>query len=243
MVPTAFRQRGFNVICVRCLPATLALGLAACAGPQTNLPTGEAAYRTLSPEDVSSAPAEYVIGPLDEVSVSVFQEPDLSIKEIPVDASGNIIMPLIGQVKAAGKTSRELGQDITTRLGKRYLVDPQVSLVVTKSVSQRVTVEGQVTRPGVYQIEGRTTLLQAVALAQGPTAVADLDEVVVFRTVDDSRLAARFDLRTIRSGAAADPILQGQDIVVVGFDGLKSATQQAIASLPVLGTFFITLLR
>lgn len=209
------------------------------------MPSGPAAYQALgmTGTEATDASADYTIGPLDEVSISVFQEPDLSIKEVPVDASGNIIMPLIGQVRAAGKTARDLAQDIGTRLGKNYLVNPQVSLVVTKSVSQRVTVEGQVTKPGVYEIEGRTTLLQAIALAQGPSPVARLDEVAIFRTIGGKRYAARFDLEAIRAGSAPDPAIQGQDVVVVGFSSLKSGIRTALTSLPILGTFVVTLLR
>lgn len=191
----------------------------------------------------NARPDDYKIGPLDELSLSVFQEPDLSIKEVPVDSSGNIIVPLIGQIQAEGKTARELGLDIARQLGQRYLVNPQVSLIVTKSVSQRVTVEGQVAKPGVYEIEGRTTLLRAIALAEGPTRVASLNEVAVFRTVGEQRYVARFDLRAIRTGQSPDPDIRGQDIVVVGFSGLKNATQTVLASLPVLGSLFVTLVR
>ena len=98
----------------------------------------------------STGPDLYQIGPLDVLKISVFQEPDLSLEEAPVDAGGNIVFPLIGQVRAAGKTSIQLGEDIAERLEARYLVDPQVNVIVSRSASQKITVEGAVKSPGVF---------------------------------------------------------------------------------------------
>ena len=222
------------------IPIMVALSLAGCGGG-ISTPIGTQVPVQSATDESSSRQDDYRIGSLDQLSITVFQEPDLSLKEVPVDSSGNIIIPLIGQVRAEGKTARELAADIQTRLGQRYLVNPQVSLVVTKSVSQRVTVEGQVAKPGVYEIEGRTTLLRSIALAEGPTRTAALDQIAVFHTVDGRRYVTRYDLNTIRRGESPDPAIQGQDIVVVGFSGLKSAYQNVLANLPVLGTLLITI--
>lgn len=221
----------------------LTLLLAACGGGRMTAPVGQQMAVELPTDPSAGRLDDYKIGPLDELSISVFQEPDLSVKEVPVDSSGNIIVPLVGQIRAEGMTARELAADIESRLGERYLVHPQVSLIVTKSVSQRVTVEGQVVKPGVYDIEGRTTLLRAVALAEGPTRVAALDQVGVFHTVGNQRYITRYDLQAIRQGRSPDPEIRGQDIVVVGFSGLKNAYQTALSSLPVLGTIIVTLIR
>src|SRR3546814_3641561 len=96
---------------------------------------------------------------------------------LPVDASGNILFPLSGQVSVSGKTSTELSNAIAERLGERYLVDPQVSTIVSTSASQNVTVEGAVNKPGDFPLQGPTTLLQAMALSEGPTQTAKLGEV------------------------------------------------------------------
>src|SRR3546814_6395808 len=93
------------------------------------------------------------------------------------DASGNILFPLIGQVSFPGKTSTELSNAIAQRLGERYLVDPQVSTIVSTSASQNVTVEGAVKKPGVFPLQGPTTLLQAMAFSEGPTQTAKLGEI------------------------------------------------------------------
>lgn len=199
--------------------------------PQETFPTSNAARPT----------EEYRIGPLDELSITVFQEPDLSLEKVPVDAGGNILFPLIGLVEASGKTSREVSASIAQKLAERYLVDPQVLVNVAKSSSQVVTVEGQVTRPGRFEITGQATLLTAIASAQGPTQTARLDEVLVFRTINGERYAARFDLRAIRDGRAEDPLIRGNDIVVVGASSAKGIYRDILIALPGLGSIFIAL--
>lgn len=181
--------------------------------------------------------ADYRIGATDKLSVTVFQVPDLSFPELVVDASGNIQMPMIGSVIAAGRTPNELSTDIARRLGERYLRNPQVTVTVREAASQKVTVDGAVTRPGVYEMRGRTTLLQAVAMAEGPAPTADVGSVAIFRTVDGQRMVAVFDLRAIRNGAAEDPVISGDDVVVVDTSRLNSTLREALTALPALSIF------
>ncbi len=192
---------------------------------------------------MNDAPVEVVnneIGVLDRLDVIVFQVPDLTFvgeNGVRVDASGLIEMPLIGSLPAAGRTPAELGSDIRTRLASRYLQNPQVTVRVAAAGNQKITVDGAVTEPGVYETKGQTTLLQAVAMAKGPTRIADLRSVAVFRTVDDRRMVAVFDLAAIRGGLAVDPVLQGDDVVIVDTSRLGAALQDIIAVLPALGSF------
>lgn len=207
----------------------------------SNLPSGAAAYQ-LMPAPSNDAPAaDYRIGPLDVLKITVFQEEDLSLEEVPVDASGNILFPLVGQIQVSGKTSSELAIDIADKLGDRYLVDPQVSIIVSKSASQKVTVEGAVVKPGVFKIEGQTTLLQAVALAEGPRPTAKISEVIIFRRKGDEVYAARFDLGKIRVGAQQNPEILGNDIVVVGNSFAKALFRDFIQLSPLLATTFLQL--
>jgi polysaccharide export outer membrane protein len=193
----------------------------------------------MPPVSAQSQPVDYRIGPLDVLTIKVFQEPDLEMKEAPVDAGGNIQMALVGRVHADGLTSTELANTIAGRLSERYLVDPQVSVIVMRSVSQRVTVDGQVKKPGAYEMEGRTSLIQAVAMAEGTTEIADTDEVYIFRTIDDKQYGAKFDLKAIRKGEQPDPEIFGKDIVVVGTSSLKGIYQDFLKVAPFLGTIFI----
>lgn len=212
----------------------LALGLTACGSTRPDLPTGPEAYAIMAPTEAQNV---YRIGALDVLNVTVFQEPDLTLKETPVDASGNLIIPLIGEVRAQGRTAVELSREIERLLARNYLVRPQVSVAVVSSVSQRITVEGNVTDPGVYEISGGTTLLQALARAKSPTRVAKLDEVVVFRNIDGRRAGAVFNVEDIREGRAGDPQLVGGDTVVVGFSAVKGAFRDFLSAAPLVNAF------
>lgn len=180
---------------------------------------------------------DYRIGPTDLLTVQVFQVKDLSFDEIRVDAAGNLQMPLIGSVPAAGLTPNELSAEIARRLGERYLRNPQVTVTVKEAASQKVTVDGAVTMPGVYEMRGRTTLLQAVAMARGPVREADIRSVAVFREVNGQRMVAVFDLAAIRVGQMEDPIILGDDVIVVDTSRLGALQQDAIRALPALSVF------
>ncbi|WP_243846735.1 polysaccharide biosynthesis/export family protein [Sphingomonas japonica] len=215
----------------------LAATVGACSSVAPNLPRGASAYSVIPAASGTDTTRNYEIGPLDVLQVTVFQEPDLSFDELQVDAAGNLLFPLIGDVRATGKTARDLSLEIAQRLGERYLVNPQVSVLIRSSVSQRVTVEGNVTEPGVYDIRGTSTLLEALARAKSPTRVAKLDEVVVFRVIDGTRMGAVFDVKAIREGEADDPVLLGGDTVVVGFDSVKGAFRDFLTTAPFFAVF------
>lgn len=180
--------------------------------------------------------SEYRIGPLDKISVSVFRVPDLSLQEAQVDASGQVLMPVIGRINVAGRTASQLSTDLTLRLAE-FLQSPKVSVVVTESVAQRVTVEGSVNEAGVYNLRGPTTLLEAIAFAKGPSRVAALPNVAVFRVVDGKRMAAVFNLVAIREGRAEDPAIFGNDVVVVGLSNVKGAWREVVSTLPIFSVF------
>lgn len=207
----------------------------------TSMPSGVAAYDVIPAPSAITRPADYQIGPLDLLKISVFQEEDLSLDEVPVDASGSILFPLIGKVDVTGKTSTELAEDIARKLGERYLVEPQVTVIVSRSASQKVTVEGAVNFPGVFEIEGPTTLLQAMALARGPSQTAKLNEVIVFRRKEDGVYAARFNVSDIRKGLQPNPEILGNDIVVVGNSFAKSLFRDFLQISPFLATVFVRL--
>ncbi|MDB5682566.1 MAG: polysaccharide biosynthesis protein GumB [Sphingomonas bacterium] len=232
-------MRNWSVSTARLHPLLVAplLFLGACSNFSTDLPSGVDAYKMVPAASTTGPRDDYRVSALDVLSVNVFQEPDLSVKDLQVDAGGNILFPLIGNVAAEGKTVRELSNEIATRLGERYLVSPQVSVSVTSSSSQRVTVEGSVTEPGVYEISGSTTLLEALARAKSPTRVAKLDQVAVFRVVDGQRLGAVFNVNAIRAGRAPDPEIRGGDLVVVGFSAAKGAFRDFLTTAPILNLF------
>lgn len=227
---------------MRALPLVLlatATLLAACGGPKMDLDQVTAAQPVdLQTVHATAAPqAEYRIGVGDKLGIRVFQVPDLTFDALSVDTSGNIQMPLIGAVRAAERTSGELSADIATRLSAQYLRNPQVTVTVTEAASQKITVDGAVTKPGVYEMRGSTSLLQAVAMAEGPSRVADLTKVAVFRTINGQRSVALFDLQAIRQGRADDPTVLGDDIIVVDTSRLNSVMREVVGALPALSVF------
>jgi polysaccharide export outer membrane protein len=179
--------------------------------------------------------SEYRIGPQDMLDINVSQLPDMT-KTFQVDASGHVLLPLLGEVQAIGRTPAELSDDIATGLKKKYMKDPQVVVAIKDAQSQRVTVDGAVNSPGIYPLTGPTTLLQAVSLAKGPDPhFANVKKVAVFRTVGGQRRSAFYDLTQIRSGRVEDPQVYGNDIVVVDTSQGKSFFQNFSGGFGLLG--------
>jgi polysaccharide export outer membrane protein len=235
----------------RVLPRILAMGLflllCACGGGGNarSVPAGSAAFaesgQMAAPDSsiktgVKSNSADYRVGPQDLLEISVFQVPELS-RTVRVNTGGEISLPLIGVVQAGGRTVQDVEGDIASKLTAKYLQNPQVSVFVKEFTSQRVTLEGAVTKPGIYPLTGKTSLLQTIAIGGGLTELADLQGVIVFRLIDGKKKAARFDLKQIRNGTAEDPEIFGDDIVVVEESNSKSMFSKIMKSLPLMGVF------
>lgn len=176
------------------------------------------------------------LGPADVIRVSVFGVPDLA-GEYQVDFDGNIRFPLIGMVKAGGLTTGEFSQSLEQKLGEKYLQDPDVVVSVVESVGQRITIDGSVEQPGIYDLQGNMTLLQAVALAGGPGEGANPKKVVIFRQIDGQRMMAAFNLKDIREGEAEDPRVYGNDIVVMDGSVARARYGDLIRAAPIIGMF------
>jgi polysaccharide export outer membrane protein len=185
---------------------------------------------------VATVDADYRLAPADTVQVSVFQVQDLS-GQFEVDLLGNISMPLIGTLKAADLTTRELDAEITKALGQKYLQNPDVSVALKSSARRNVTVDGSVATPGMYPINGPTTLVQAIALAHGVSPDSNPHRVAIFRTIDGKRMGAAFDLYSIRKGQMEDPEVFSGDIIVVDGSKVRQIQNQVLMSLPIIGMF------
>ena len=170
----------------------------------------------LPPPAAAGMEGGYEIGVFDRLLIDVLGFEELAKREVQVDAAGNIALPIAGSVRAAGRTPDQVAQDIKARMQAGYIRNPQVSVNLFQSTSQYITVEGQVTEPGNYPLVGDMTLMRAVAAAKGPAEFAKLDDVVVFRTVNDKRMVALYNLAAIRRGYYSDPQLYAKDVVVVG---------------------------
>ncbi len=207
-----------------CALAITSAGLAA----EVPKPSSAAATATIFPQ------TEYRIGPLDKLDITVFEVKELTVDNLQVDATGRIILPLIGQITAKGKTTAELSDEIAQRLSEKYLQSPQVTVTVAETLSRKVTVEGEVNEAGVFELKGRTGLLEAVARAKGASKSADLHHVSIIRSVDGAPHAATFNLAAISAGKAPNPEVLGDDIVIVASSKLKSFWNGMVQVLPAL---------
>jgi len=222
-------------------PRWIALAIACVCLPacQSSRKVVTGAVAPAQPDALSSGAdilPDYVLGPQDTISVRVFREPDLSLDTVTVDSGGRFDMALIGKITATGKTPDELSDEITQRYDQ-YLVKPSVSINVLVVNSKRLTVEGAVGSPGVFPLASNTDLLSAVALAGGPTDIARVSEVAVFRKIKGQDMVAAYDFSRIRSGEAANPQILPGDIVVVGFSGLKQGARQLLQTVPLIAIF------
>ena len=179
---------------------------------------------------------EYRLGANDQVEISVFGVEELT-KTVRINSNGQASLPLIGSITAGGMTIPELEAELTRRYAGSYLQNPQVTVFVKEFASQRITLEGAVRQPGIYPLTGKTTLLQSIAIAQGLDPLADLGAVVLFRQIDGRKMAAVYDIRDLRKGNVEDPLLYGEDIVVVEQSGSKTALRRFIESVPAIGLF------
>ena len=225
------------------LTSTLVLLLAACASSGGPRDAAASAVTTLPPPDTTAASGayegatDYRIGAMDLLQISVFGVQDLD-KEVRVNSNGQISLPLVGGVMAGGRTIPELEAQLAKKYADGFLQNPQVSVFVKEYSSQRITLEGAVKKPGIYPITGKTSLLQAIALAEGvDDKIADLGGIVLMRQVEGKRQAAVFDLRLVRKGMIDDPQVYGDDIIVVEQSGSKSAFRRFIEAVPAIGVF------
>jgi polysaccharide export outer membrane protein len=189
-----------------------------------------------APSALANFSADYRIAPLDKLTVTVFQVPDLS-REVDVDLGGNITLPLVGTIRAVDQTTAQLQTQIEQALAQRYLRDPDVTITIRESSRRNITVEGSVRQPGVYPVNGPTTLIQAIAMARGTDENSNPRRVAVFRQIDGRRMAAAFDLTAIRRGNAENPVIYTGDIIVVDGSGLRAIQREIMSTIPLLSIF------
>ena len=187
--------------------------------------------------DLTADVRPVLVGPFDTLSIAVDTSgiPELS-REVQVDETGKVYVPGAGIVTVSGKSPSEVASLLESQFRVNHVRDPHVTVSLKESVSQVLTVEGEVKNPGQFPVLGETTLLQAMANAKGVTETAATDDVLVFRTVDGQRLAALYDLKKIRQGAVPDPRLYPKDIIVVGDSPTRRLLRDIAATLPLLST-------
>jgi polysaccharide biosynthesis/export protein len=223
-------KRGFmNIRFTQCqLPCVLVLGSFLVLGPTASAQSPLQARAgdipdTTSPNRSTSAPtsvppsdSKYVIGADDELAVEVWQEKELS-HVVLVRPDGKISLPLLGELQASGQTPLQIQETITQRL-KEYVGQPQVTVIVQQTKSQRFNVVGEVVKPGSYVFGHPVTVLDAIALAGGLRDFAKSKKVYVLRAMADGsqhKLPVNYHDVVKGKKPADNIVLQAHDTVVV----------------------------
>lgn len=186
------------------------LGLSACSGGGARTP-----HTPTRPAGLDSA-----VGPEDVFEVRVFGEQDLSAP-YRVAHDGTVDFPLIGRLHVMGLTPPQISTLIRTRLHEgQFLVSPQVSILVKEYNSKRISVFGQVQRPGTFPYQDSMDIVHAITLAGGFTQLADENDTTVTRRRTGRETRFRVPVESIGTGRAANFYLQPGDTVFVPEDPL-----------------------
>jgi len=202
-----------------CLGAAL-LALLSAAAPPASAETMETQPRlapAAEPSGVASLgaePARYRVGVGDTLKVDVYGEQDLC-GAFEVYDGGWIAYPLVGRLQAQGLTLPQLTEALSAALAQRFLVDPHVSVQVERYASQPVQVLGAVAQPGVFYLEGTTTVRQMLALAGGVVSEKAIKEVRVERETEGQRQVHVLKLERLLADGEGDLVLQSGDVVNV----------------------------
>ena len=131
----------------------------------------------------SNVPQEFVIGNGDVLAINVWKESEIS-RVVSVLSDGRISLPLVGEIRAGGRTPRQLESEITAKL-RNYVSEPEVTVIVQEIKSQKFNVLGMVMRPGSYPLTKPMTVLDAIALAGGFRDFAKQKSIYVLRVSTD----------------------------------------------------------
>ena len=186
------------------------LFLAGCLGPTTPIE-----YREYD------APAGFLLGPEDELEITVWKNLELS-RITAIRPDGLISMPLIGDIQATGLTADALAQRITERLKQYFATTPSVSVSVKTINSYSVFVLGEVAKPGKYQLKSYITVLQAISTAGGFTDYAKRNKLQIVRVTENSdhirrevHIPLRYDDLVAGRGEPGNIVLHSGDTVLV----------------------------
>lgn len=217
MAFTSISGRGWRVGSAAGVTRVLAVALFALAGAvaAAQSPRVAAPVRPEAAGPASDAPADYVIGPTDVLSVVFWGDRDLST-EVTVRPDGKISLPLLNDVVAAGQTPDQLRLRLT-ETAQRFVKNPVVTVVVRQVNNNRAFITGQVLRPGPYVLSGPTTVLQMIAMAGGFTEFADKKHVLITRVEHSGQRAFTFNYDDVvkRRDLSQNLVLKAGDTIVV----------------------------
>lgn len=175
---------------------SLAMSAFASQSRQAGTPPSQSAGSLKSTQAGQST--DYVIGPEDVLDIGVWKEPEFS-RVVPVRPDGKVSLPLLNDIQAAGLTTTELAASVRDKL-KKYVDQPQVTVIVTQTNSQRVYVLGEVMRPGTVSLYPSMTVLQALASAGGLTQFANQKKVYILRSENGKQVKYPFNYKKALQG-------------------------------------------
>jgi polysaccharide biosynthesis/export protein len=208
-------KSGLCALVLASLPGlTMAAALAQTAEKKPDTPVqAAAATPTATVSGVAVDVAHYIIGAEDTLQITVWKEPSLS-GAIPVRPDGMISLVLVGDLKAAGRTPMQLADDITTRL-KKYIQDPNVSVLVMSVNSQKIFLVGEVGHVGPVMLGSAMTPLQAIATAGGLSPYANAKKIYILRNEGGKQQKIPFNYKKALKGEEQGPELKPGDTIVV----------------------------
>jgi polysaccharide export outer membrane protein len=142
---------------------------------------------------------DYVIGAEDVLAVSVWKEPELSVKELVVRPDGKISLPLVNDIMASGLTPKQLKEQIAGKL-KEFVASPNVTVTVIKIFSHTVSVVGQVSKPGLYTLGSPTTVLDILARIGGLSEYAKAKDIKIVRNENGKTVQFPFNYKNVIKG-------------------------------------------
>jgi polysaccharide biosynthesis/export protein len=183
--------------------------------PKQNNPTPRRTDPAAGTSPVNPVGTSYVIAPDDVLAVDVWKEPEIS-RTVPVRPDGKISLPLLNDIQAAGLTATDLASVITERL-KKFIANPQVTVIVTTVNSQKIYILGEVTKAGVVPLLPNMTVLQAISSAGGFSQYANQKGVYVLRTENGQQVKYPFNYREVVKGVNVQQniVLKPGDTIVV----------------------------
>jgi polysaccharide biosynthesis/export protein len=157
----------------------------------------------------------YEIGAEDQLNINVWNEPNVS-RSVPVRPDGKISLPLINDVQAVGLTPMQLAMSVAEKL-KKFMSDPQVTVIVTAINSRRFYIVGEMNRAGAFPLLPNMTVLQAISSAGGFTQFAKMKSIYVLRIVDGKSTKYPFNYREVIKGSHPEQniVLKPGDTIVV----------------------------
>ena len=187
----------------------------------SNAPRAAASDRSMSADapipSLMAGEGDYILAPGDTLDLMVYREPDLGMRS-KIARDGRVQLPLLGEVKVAGMSVRDAQEHIRKLYDADYLVDPQIYLNIASYTQRKITVIGQVSRPGSYELQGNESLgiLEAIGMAGGFTRIADTKNIVVKRRTGEKVETIKVNTKRLESPEGGSFQVLPGDILTVG---------------------------